>query len=143
MKAFATLLGCALVLVSCAAPADAERTCSSFGGMEVRVCEYEVDELMELHGSQGVMLLGWLREDNGELYLEGDNGARVPINTIREAGFAQIRDQMVGRYVRATGLYLPGHGLDLVSIRYRRSPDEQAPPPLRGSEIATEAQHSG
>lgn len=143
MKAFATLLGCALVLVSCAAPADAERTCSSFGGMEVRVCEYEVDELMELHGSQGVMLLGWLREDNGELYLEGDNGARVPINTIREAGFAQIRDQMVGRYVRATGLYLPGRGLDLVSIRYRRSPDGQASPPLRGSKKTAEMQPSG
>lgn len=131
MKAFAILLGCALVLTSCAVPADAERTCSSFGGMEIRVCEYEISELTELHEGHGVMLLGWLREANGELFLEGDDGARAPIGAIREAGFAQIQDQMVGRYVRATGLYLPERGLDLVSIRYRKFPDGQAPPPLK------------
>lgn len=118
-------------MAACGASVEVERTCSSFGGMEVRVCEYEVSELTELHERHGVMLLGWLREEEGELYLEDDDGSRVPIDTIREAGFAQIQNQMVGRYVRATGLYLPERGLDLVSVRYRRAPDGSVPPPLQ------------
>ncbi len=130
MNYFLTLAA-SLALVACSpTPPPDERLCYHVGGMEVQACLYELPEVSRLDAAQGVMLLGWLREEAGTLYIEADD-VRIRVDSVGDPAFEEVRSQMVGRYVRVTGTYQPEiEGLAVVGIRYRTAPDGAGFPPL-------------
>ena len=114
------------ILIGCSSPEPAvERRCAHTGGMMEKACAYEVSELPYLKQDVGVNIYGYVEDLDGQFYLT-DGSHRIRIDSIEESSPDNTREFLVGRRVRAVGMYRSEtRSLELIGAR-RPIPIEQA-----------------
>lgn len=111
---------------------EGPRDCTWTGGFDVRVCRYELHELVELKEDAAVEVRGHLvRGPAGmrALSRSPDGSGGVPIMRIdREHAERWYLDALEGRPVVVRGHYRPGQGaLDVLSLRWVREEGRELP----------------